>query len=66
MGLYNTAAWVNRRERHLWINALVYSLACEFERRHVAHHLDACHKVDDGVAVEQTTVRPDSVPHASV
>src|SRR5918993_2668279 len=58
MGLYNTAAWVHRRERHLWINALIYCLACEFERRHVAHHLDACRGVD-GSLVMQTTVRTD-------
>lgn len=46
MGLYNTAAWIHRRERHLWINAMVYSLAFEFERRHVAHHIEACRKLN--------------------
>lgn len=61
MGLYNTAAWVNRRERHLWINALVYCLAFEFERRHVAHHLDACHTVDTVDTGDLTTVRPDNI-----
>jgi hypothetical protein len=42
MGLYNAAAWINRRERHLAINAIVYGLAVAFEQRHVAHHLIAC------------------------
>jgi hypothetical protein len=64
MGLYNTAAWMQRRERHLWINALVYCLACEFERRHVAHHLDTCQRMG-GVTVEPTTARSDSAPNAA-
>jgi hypothetical protein len=42
MGLYNAAAWVNRRERHLAVNAVVYGLAVAWERRLVAHHVRAC------------------------
>lgn len=42
MGLYNAAAWLHRRERHLWINAVVYGIAIAFEQRHVAHHLQSC------------------------
>lgn len=42
MGLYNAAAWLHRRERHLWINAVVYGFAIAFERRHVTHHLNTC------------------------
>jgi hypothetical protein len=42
MGLYNAAAWINRRERHLAVNAAVYLLAVAWERRLVAHHLHAC------------------------
>ena len=42
MGLYNAAAWINRRERHLAINALVYTLGVAWERRLVVRHLDAC------------------------
>lgn len=42
MGLYNAAAWVNRRERHLAVNAMVYALAVAWEKRLVAHHLQAC------------------------
>lgn len=45
MGLYNAAAWLHRRERHLWINAVVYGLLTEFERRHIAHHIDACRPI---------------------
>jgi hypothetical protein len=39
---YNTAAWLRRRQRHLAINAVIYSLAVVWERCHIAHHLAAC------------------------
>ena len=53
MGLYNAAAWLHRRERHLWINAVVYCLATEFERRHVAHHVDACRSTPNAYTVSE-------------
>jgi hypothetical protein len=45
MGLYNAAAWLQRRERHLWINAVVYGLAIAFEQKHVAHHVHTCREL---------------------
>jgi hypothetical protein len=42
MGLYNAAAWLNRRERHLAINAVIYGLGVAWERRLVSRHLRAC------------------------
>src|SRR5688572_33003947 len=42
MGLYNAAAWVQRRQRHLAVNAIIYGLAIAWEQRHVAHHITAC------------------------
>jgi hypothetical protein len=36
---YNLAAWVTRRERHLAINAVLYSAAAIWEYQHVLHHL---------------------------
>jgi hypothetical protein len=39
---YNIAAWVKRRQRHLAINAVIYSAAVLWERCHVVHHLAAC------------------------
>jgi hypothetical protein len=45
MGVYNAAAWVQRRERHLWINAVVYGLALAFEQKHVAHHVHTCREL---------------------
>jgi hypothetical protein len=38
MCLYNAAAWLQRRERHLAINAIVYGSAIILEQKHVAHH----------------------------
>jgi hypothetical protein len=42
MGLYNAAAWVNRRERHLAVNAVIYCLGVAWEHRLVARHLSVC------------------------
>ena len=39
--LYNTAAWLRRREYHLGFNALVYTGAVIWEYVHVQQHL-AC------------------------
>ena len=39
---YNSAAWLKRRERHLAINAVLYSAIVCWERCHVVHHLASC------------------------
>lgn len=39
---YNTAAWIKRRQRHLAINAVIYTAAVWWERCHVLHHLRDC------------------------
>jgi len=36
---YNLGAWCVRRERHLAVNALVYSALTAWEAKNVAHHL---------------------------
>jgi hypothetical protein len=41
MGLYNLAAWLSRRQRHLAMNACLYALLTAWEQQHVAHHLSA-------------------------
>jgi hypothetical protein len=38
-GLYNAAAWLSRREKHLAVNAVLYAALIAFEQRHVAHHI---------------------------
>jgi hypothetical protein len=42
---YNAAAWLRRRQRHLAINAVIYSAAILWERCHIVHHLSACSDV---------------------
>jgi hypothetical protein len=39
MGLYNAAAWLQRREPHLAINTVLYAALMAWEQQHVAHHL---------------------------
>jgi hypothetical protein len=39
---YNAAAWIRRRQRHLAVNAVIYSAGILWERCHIAHHLAAC------------------------
>ena len=48
---YNLSAWLVRRQKHLAVNALVYSAAVAWEVAHVRHHLDSFE-----------TVRPGTVP----
>ena len=38
-GLYNAAAWLSRRERHLALNAVMYAALIAIEQRHVVHHI---------------------------
>jgi hypothetical protein len=40
--VYNAAAWLKRRQRHLAINAVIYGAAVLWERKHVMHHLAEC------------------------
>jgi hypothetical protein len=40
--VYNFTAWCFRRDRHLSINAVIYSLAVVWEFKHTLHHLEAC------------------------
>ena len=38
--MYNFAAWVVRRQRHSWVNAVLYSSITAWECAHVRHHLN--------------------------
>jgi hypothetical protein len=38
-GLYNAAAWLSRRERHLAANTVLYAALIAIEQQHVAHHM---------------------------
>jgi hypothetical protein len=50
---YNIAAWCFRPDRHLRINAVVYSLAVVWELKHTLHHLRACEPVPVAVEVAE-------------
>jgi hypothetical protein len=39
--VYNTTAWFYRRDPHLRLNAIVYTLAVAFELKQTLHHLNA-------------------------
>jgi hypothetical protein len=54
MCVYNAAAWLQRRERHLAINAIVYGSAIILERKHVAHHRATLHRLALAAAAAAT------------
>jgi hypothetical protein len=39
---YNITAWCFRRDRHLKLNAVLYTLAVAWELKQTLHHLNAC------------------------
>jgi hypothetical protein len=48
---YNITAWCFRRDHHLRVNAVVYSLAVAWELKQTLHHLSACAPCREVVAV---------------
>ena len=51
---YNIVAWCFRRDRHLQVNAVVYTLGLAWELKQTLHHLSAC----EPVAAEPVLQRP--------
>jgi hypothetical protein len=45
MAAYNIAAWCYRREAHLGVNAVVYTLAVLWELKQTVHHLERCDRL---------------------
>ena len=62
---YNTAAWLKRRQRHLAINAVIYSAAVLWERCHVVHHLTACEGEVSRVAPPEPAPAPQVLSDAA-
>ena len=56
MGLYNAAAWIQRRDRHLAVNAVLYTVLSMWEQKHVAHHLAELRRCRQ--SLEQAVVEP--------
>jgi hypothetical protein len=42
MAAYNIAAWYYRREPHLGLNSIVYTLAVLWEIKQTVHHMERC------------------------
>jgi hypothetical protein len=61
MATYNIAAWCYRRERHLGVNAIVYTIATLWEAKQTTHHFErleaACGR---NLSLVTTTVAPPS------
>jgi hypothetical protein len=57
---YNAAAWVRRRQRHLAVNAVIYSAGILWERCHIVHHLAGC-----GERAEQAAPPARDLPDAA-
>jgi hypothetical protein len=51
---YNIAASFFRHDRHLRVNAIVYTLATAWELKQTLHHLDAC-DAKEALRVEMKT-----------
>lgn len=63
MGLYNAAAWLSRRDAHLAVNAVLYTMLAAWEQQHVAHHLALIRQPS---ADEQAVVDPLAVAAAQI
>jgi hypothetical protein len=47
MGLYNAAAFLKRRERHLAVNTVLYAVLTAWEQQHVAHHWEEIRRPEE-------------------
>ena len=64
MGLYNAAAWLARRQRHLAVNATIYAALAIWEQRHVAHHLAELRRCHEAIPTLAPVVQPVPVVEA--
>ena len=73
MGVYNAAAWLRRRERHLAINTVLYAALTAWEQKNVAHHLasrrrrlDADAAAAEAAAATAVAIEPVETPPTDV
>lgn len=57
MAAYNIAACCFRRDRHLRVNAAVYTLAVGYEIRQTLHHLKCINSLKQGASSETPTLQ---------
>ena len=65
-GLYNAAAWLSRRERHLAVNTVLYAALIAIEHQHVAHHMAELRAPETAPALTPTETIGEVVPAAAV
>jgi len=58
-GLYNAAAWLNRRQQHLALNAILYAALAAWEQQHVSHHMAEIRRPRGGTQLAAT---PETLP----
>lgn len=63
MGLYNAAAWLLRRERHLAVNTILYAALTAWEREQVAHHMAGCRQLRDELDQQKTDTPTMKIAH---
>ena len=61
-GMYNAAAWLVRRERHLAVNAVVYAMLVVWEQQHISHHMETIRHPTDS----ESLAGPDTSPPTSM
>ena len=61
-GVYNAAAWLSRRERHLAVNTVLYTALTIWEQQHVAHHLAELRRPRQEGVPENSTPSSPSTP----
>ena len=59
-GLYNAAAWLSRRERHLAVNAVLYTALTVWEQQHVSHHMAEMRRPHPGLVPQAEPVPVDA------
>ena len=62
MGLYNTAAWLARRQAHLGVNAVLYTALTIWERQQVAHHVAELVRPQAPSAGDSSVLAPSASP----
>ena len=65
-GLYNAAAWLSRRERHLAMNTLMYAALIAIEHQHVAHHAAELKRPDAAPAPPPSAALANVAPAVAV
>ena len=65
-GLYNAAAWLSRRERHLAVNTVLYAALIAIEHQHVAHHMAELRSPEAAPAATPAETVAEVVPAVAV